>query len=135
MGHADVNKMPYPGALCLLDGAAAGCQVDTAELRRFRRTGMRDANQLHKSVGGSDVAGVGFSVQSIAEDELAAGGKPFLRPRPNQRQNFVTTLEQLSDQGTADIPRASGDENAMVLSSHYFRIHYLRIHPDFLALK
>ena len=82
---------------------------------------MRDSNQLHESVGGRDLRGVGLAIQSVAGNCLAARRKLPLRARPDQRADFVSALQQLGDQRTADVSRTAGDEDAMIL-----RIHRLR---------
>ena len=118
MGHADVNKMLHASVLAASIALRPEARSTLRNSAAFDGLGCETPTSCTKVSAGVIFGGIGFAIQSVAENGLATCRKFPLRARPDQRLNLVAALQQLSDQRTTNVSRAARDEDAMGLRSH-----------------
>src|SRR5262245_4190679 len=111
VGDAHVHEVADRASADGLDRCYGGGVVDRAELLRLRGRGVRDADEVHEGVGGSDAVAERGGVESVRGNGGAAGGHLPFRAGADERADLVTSLQQQRNQRSAEVAGAARGEN------------------------
>jgi hypothetical protein len=85
--------------------------VDSPELRGFGRARARRAHEVDERIGRGDSLAITLRPQRIAADSLRSRGQLGTCGGTDQGPNRMSSREQTSDEGNAEIPGSASDEN------------------------
>jgi hypothetical protein len=106
--HAQIDEMADAGQQRGRHGGLDGGKVHRAELRRFRGTGARRADQVHQGVGRPDRPDERAGVEGVAAHHLHATLEPGPRSHPYQGLHGVPSPQQLRQQPLGDVAGGAG---------------------------
>jgi len=111
MRNAHVHKMSDAGRLRRSNCPQACHKIDLPELRGFRRTRVRNSNQLHERIRGSNARAVSGAIERVTFDHRAARRQSLLGAATDQSPNLMSALEQPGNQSLSDMTGSSRNEH------------------------
>jgi hypothetical protein len=111
LGHAQIHEVRDPRFHGRRHRGLDRHEVDSPELRGFGRSRARRAHEVHECIGRADSLAITLRAQRIAGDSLRSRGQLGARGGTDQGPNRMSSREQTSDEGDAEIPGPASDEN------------------------